>query len=290
MSTGTVSPGIPASASSEKPLTLLRLLILLIKGYFKSIPSMVIWTIVRAAAAFLIVLILHTYLIVVKNEGFAPDPNNPLYRLMSFPGNKAGAAAFWGIAAFLLSSLAGRIWFGGPVKLFADFAGTPNWVIKSFKKAEKSGLPVLLGAVAAALIASLFIKNNYLIITTVIGIFLSYISRQQGLWFLFLSTALSDFKKLFMKNKTVNHGIVSVFVLGLMLGLILTPVIPLKPYGEIFAAALCIAGIILLQKKKLTPGAAMWALSFLVFQAILFKVTGVYADDGGWQAAGGTLG
>ncbi|NJD02872.1 MAG: hypothetical protein FIA99_09845 [Ruminiclostridium sp.] len=93
-----------------------------------------------------------------------------------------------------------------------------------------------------------------------------------------------------MKNKTVNHGIVSVLVLGLMLGLILSALIPLKPYGEIFAAALCIAGVLLLLKKKLTPGAAMWALSLLAFQAVLLKVTGVYADDGGWQEAGGTLG
>ena len=60
---------------------------------------------------FLLVLAIHTFFVVVKNDGFWPDANNPVYRMIAFPETRAGALAFWGIAAFLISSLAGRIWF-----------------------------------------------------------------------------------------------------------------------------------------------------------------------------------
>lgn len=189
----------------------------------------------------------------------------------------------------MLSSIAGRIWFGGPVKLFADIVSTPDWTIKSFRKAGKIALPVLLAAIAIAAPASLLLKSSYVILITAIAIFLSYTSQTQGMWFLIISTAWSDFKRLFLTKKNINHGTASIFVLGLGIGLLIAYWIPFKPYGNFILAVICLSLIILYSKRKLNPKTLLLLISATVFNIIVWKIQSVYADDGGWQEAGGTF-
>ncbi len=263
---------------------------LMIKGYIKGLPKMLVWTIVRAAASFLIVLIIHTWLVIYKNEGFAPDPNNPVYRLIAFASTKAGSLAFWSITAFILSSLAGRIFFSGFKKLFADLASTPNWIITSFQKAGNSAIPALLSGVMLAAVSSFIIKSNYLMLTLAIGILLSYTSGEQGMWFLFLSTAWSDFKRLFMKDKAIKHGPVSVLIFGLMLGMFIAAALYSLLWARIILVVLGVAGFVLLfRKKKITPRTLVWLGFFIFLQALIWKAAGVLADDGGWAEAGGSF-
>ena len=289
MNTGSFNQSNAAAVTLDKPLTLIRLFVMMLIGYIKGLPKMVVWTIIRAAVSFLAVLVLHTYFIVVKNEGFSPDPNNPLYRIMNFAGNQTGTLTFWGLATFLLSSLAGRIFFGGPLKLLADFAGTPDFTIKSFKSSAKHAVPVFLAGITSAVFYAVFVKSNYILAIIAIGIFLSFTSGRQGMWFLVLSTALSDFKRLFMKSKKINYGSVAVFILGLLLGMAAAVFIPFKPYGNIFVLLLCVTGIILIARGKVSPRTMMWFGGIFAFQAIILKATGVFADDGGWVEAGGTF-
>jgi len=289
MSSSSVSANTSAGISTNKPLTLLKLFGHLIKGYIKSIPSMVVWMIVRAVLSFIIVFILHTYLVVYVNEGFTQNPNSPIYKLIAFPGTRASAMAFWSIAAYLLSSIAGRIWFQGPLQFFSDLVSFPNWTIKSFKRAKGSGLSALLFGIAIALLISLIIKNNYIIIIAAIGIFFSFTQQKKGLLFLLLSTGLSDIKRIFKKKRLVNHGIISVFIFGLILGLIISLFVPSRPLGHIFAIIICIAGIILTSRKKVSPITIMFALLFMAANTAVFIKTGVFADDGGWKEAGSTF-
>lgn len=277
-----------SSIAMDKPLTLISLFFLMLKGFFKGLPKMILWTIIRAAVSFLAVMILHTYLVVVKNEGFAPDPNNPFYAIMNLSGNK-GSVLFWSLAAFILSSLAGRIFFEGPLKVISGFVSVPDFIIKGFKGSGKLSMPVFLSGISASVLFTVFFRNNYIIATIAIGIFLSLTSGKQGMWFLVLSTALSDFKRIFMKNKSINHGSIAVFITGLIIGLVLSFIIPLKPYGSIFIVILCLVLAYLVVKGKASSKVIIWFGGIFAFQAIVLKTTGVFADDGGWMEAGGTL-
>ncbi|MDD5603043.1 MAG: hypothetical protein PHG48_03030 [Eubacteriales bacterium] len=274
----------------EKPLTLIGLAGFMIKGFFKSIPKQILWTILRAVLSFVVVFIVHTWLVVYKNDGFWPDASKSYYRLIAFTDTKTQSVAFWSIAAFLLSSFAGRIFYGGFRKLFADFVSTPDWVITNLRKSGRYSLPAFLTGIILSIAASFFLKSNYVMAVSAIALFLSITSGAQGMWFLVLSTGWSDIKRLFLRNKDINHGPVAVITFGLALGMIIAASFSQVLWVKIVIIVLCVAGFVLLvMKKKVSPSTLIWLGALMAFQAFMLRVSGVYADDGGWSEAGSSF-
>ncbi|MDD5603045.1 MAG: hypothetical protein PHG48_03040 [Eubacteriales bacterium] len=274
----------------ERPLTLMGLAGFMIRGFIRSIPKQVLWTVLRAVLSFAAVFILHTWLVVFRNDGFRPEPSLPFYRLIAFDETRSQSLVFWSIAAFLLSSFAGRIFYGGFRRLFADFVSTPDWVISNLRKAGKYSLPSYLTGILLSVAISFLIKSNYVITIGALALFLSITSGAQGMWFLVLSTGWSDIKRLFLRNKNVNHSPVAVFIFGLTLGMILAASFSQLLWGKIAIIGLSVAGlIIVIVKKRVSPSALVWLGAFIAFQAVILKVSGVFADDGGWKEAGATF-
>ena len=110
------------------------------------------------------------------------------------------------------------------------------------------------------------------------------------MWFLVLTTGWSDIRALRKKERSVNHSVFTVLLFGLLIGLVLAMVLPFGLFGRIGILVLAVAGIVLNNLGRLRPRTAVAMFVLLFLSAALFRVTGVYADDGGWWEAGGTSG
>ncbi len=271
------------------PKNLIHLFFLLLLGVLKGIPKHALKVAIKAGVSFAVVLIVHTYMVVVKNEGFSPNPSSPIYKLMNLQGTEKTAVAFWGIATFLATSIFARIRHGGPKKFINDMLETPSWAKNSFKLSGKASWPAIIVTVLLAMLSSLLIKNNYIVITLAIGILLSVTTKTKSIWFLAISTGWSDLRRLFKTRAEINPGLITLMILGLGLGFLAAYILPYPPYSTYVLVVAAIAGGILIKTKKVTPKAMMWVIGFAAVQLLFFKTLSVFADDGGWNESGGNF-
>ena len=286
---GKVSESV--SKSEHEPETLWKLFVSIVKGFFRNIPKTVLFHLIKLAAVFLVVFIIHAYLLVVKNEGFAVDWNNPYAAITNLDGVNYSVSAFWAFFTFFLTILLTRI-IKGPIKFIKEIVTTPVYLFNNFKGSGQAGLMALLVAMALGLLSSMVIKNPYLLVLYALMIIFSLTKQRKGLLLLVIKLAWQDWHRIINTRKAgqkPNIGTMSIFVLGIPIGLFIVYILPLKPYSPIILAILLLALCVLLKTKKVSPSAAMLILAFFAFNVVFFRCREVFADDGGWREAGGTL-
>ena len=283
----------PDNSSVKAPETLLQLFWLMIRNFVLNIPKTVVMQLIKMAVIFVIVLLIHTYLVIVKNEGFSPDQNNKFLPITAFKATYSIAVIYWTFAAFLLSTLISRIGKDGVLVFLKEIGSSPAWLVKNFRMSGTTGLCRLMASTAFTIVAALFIRNQYLLILYALIVFFSFTSRTKGFFIYLFKLGWSDWQRIFNRKgpkEKLNMGTLSLQVFGIFLGFILAYFIPYKPYGHIAAAILLIAGAVMLTMKKVSPKVVAGFMIVITANFLLSKVGHVFADDGGWKEAGGTLG
>ncbi len=102
---------------------------------------------------------MHTYLLVVKNEGFNPDTRLSSY--LNTSGNAASSILIWGLSSAMLWSLLLSCLRCGPARTLQGILAAPRRVIDLLRRNDKNDLTALaLGATAAMLLSGWFSVNR----------------------------------------------------------------------------------------------------------------------------------
>ncbi len=103
--------------------------------------------------------LVHTYLLVVKNEGFTPD--TPLSSFINTSGNAASSVVIWGLTSAMVWSLLLSFLRCGPARTLQSLLAAPGRVIDLLRRNDKTELTALaLGATAAMLLSDWFSVNR----------------------------------------------------------------------------------------------------------------------------------
>jgi len=277
--------------ADSQPDTLLRLLVSIIKGFFRNIPKTILFQLIKFGAVFLVVFILHAYLLTVKNEGYNVDWNNPYAAITKLKGVNYAVSAFWGFFSFFLTVILSRI-IKGPGTFIKEIATTPVFLFRSMKESGEAAPVSIFFGMALALMSYLVIKSPYMHILYALLLIMSLTKQNKGLLLLMLKLGWQDWHRFFNTKKAgqkANNNTVSVFILGLAIGLFIVYFLPMKPYSPFILAILLLVLCILIKTKKVSPTAAMMILTFFTFSIIIFKGQHVFADDVGWSEGGSTL-
>jgi hypothetical protein len=170
-------------------LSLLGLMGKLVRGFVRNIPMMFVWMLVRTVLAFLVVYVLHAWMVVVNNGGFVPDIARPVYHYIAFAHQRGETVLFWSLSAYVLSALFSRLVFGGGMQVFKDLARVPGYTIRTMSRTGRGTFPLLFLAVALAQLPALLLKNPSLICVLPIALLFSYSMQGRGLAHLMLSCA-----------------------------------------------------------------------------------------------------
>lgn len=281
------------SNASSAPQTLVQLLVFFIKSLVKSIPKMVF----RALIIGIMVWIAHAYLLVVINNGYLKISSwaaDILAIKWSGHNNVAKATLFWTIFGWLASYVVFvRILGNGPTKFIKDIALTPGWVIKGFKQLGKRNIGVLLIILAIGIITNVIIKNVYLSCIVAVAFFLILTSRYEGLMYIVVKLAHSDWQRIFQSKKPAkpfNDGYLIVFLTGIILGVLVYLFLPFRPYSAYLATALLLGAGVYLMVNTRSVAVSMLFSMYVGLNIIWFLATGASAHDGGWDEYGRDFG
>ncbi|MBN2147568.1 MAG: hypothetical protein JW726_09270, partial [Anaerolineales bacterium] len=285
-------PQKPPRKAPKPPKSLAELLLLLLKGYIKR------WFIrlPLALAASLLVWVVHTFLLVGPNGGFAPGTNRILDLVLALQGRMVQGTLFWTLLSMLVASSLGRIFRTGPINTIQRVIATPGWVLHSFQQSRLAGAAILLGCGATTVLAGVIqgnLLNNFLLSLLVVG---SLIAQRESFPGLVASLAWSDTQRLIKPKKTVPFQLawVGAGLSGAALGFLWATLLTFSRYAPYCgcASVLLLLGImvalIVVQKSKPALGATLLLLA--VVGATAFSITPALADDGGWEEAGGDIG
>lgn len=276
-------------SKNAPPKTLFQLFKLLIISFIKNIPTFLKRSLIKLVIIFFIVIFINTYLLVVKNEGFAPTYGNKWLDITSLKGNVKWATAFWTFAMFFITTIFSRIKEDGIKKFLKDTFTSPSFFIKEFKSSEKDGLPTLLITLALTLLFTLLIKNKGAMLLYALIAFFSFTKRGNSFLVFFFALLKSDINRLFKKKKKIKQSNLFVMTFSVFLAFLIAFFIR-KSIFIILIAILLIAISIYYRSKNKTVKTAIFVFGFLFSNYIYYKIFGrVYADDGGWQESGGTL-
>jgi hypothetical protein len=106
----------------------------MVKGFFKNLPKKLVRQLIKFVVIYLIVLGIHTYLVVVKNEGFSADPNNPFISITNLQGAVRKVTVFWAFVAFFVTNVIGRMFRDGFMTVVKEVASSPAWLYECMKK------------------------------------------------------------------------------------------------------------------------------------------------------------
>jgi RHS repeat-associated protein len=275
------------------PESLFQLLVLLGKGFVKNIPRML----VRSVVIGVLVWVIHTYLLVAVNNGFAKTSSESLAHVLASPfifnGNVLRGTLFWAVAGWLVSYIIFVRVASGPAKFISDILKTPVYIIEEFKHIAGRGLYLLLIFTASALIISIIIKNYMITLLLAIVMFLFLSLQYDSLMYLAVKLAHSDWQRIFRAKKPSRAfaaGEVILCLTGIFLGFLIFTFLPNKPYSAYLGVAFTAGvGIFLMVKKR---GAAANSLFFtyVCINILWYLSTDALAHDGGLIEAGNDWG
>lgn len=301
-----ISSGVNSAAMNMKsdsknktPTTLLQLLMLFLKNIIQSFPKRILFSLITG----IVVLGIHTYLMVVQNEGFYLDPSTKILQyilLLKSGGISANntfrlmnATFFWMLASSIFWEIVSQIrqvgfkvcfakMLDNFVKLFSDIFQKPGTVTFS----------LFLGAILAGMVTGMLLGNPPVCILLSILLFIHAGARETSLLNIVLYLGWCDLQRLFrVKTKKPYYiDIVLMFIRGISIGLVLYAFTPYITNGNIvrYVMLFVVAGLMVLNiARKAKPKLASFL--FLVTGAILICASRALADDGGWSEAGGTL-
>lgn len=284
----------------KPPISLFQLLIFLIRDFAINLPRRIVFAIVTG----FIILLVHTYLMVIVNEGFRLDGSSKVLKhiLMlngswSF-GHESGlgfikVTLFWVLASMLFWGTVSQIRGLGLkvfcLKIFSTFADVVSDVME---RPGSSMLSIFLCSICFGAATGLLLANPLVSLALAILLFLSVTSRGTSLLILTTYLAWCDFQRLFRVNpkKPLYIDIVSMVIRGVALGLILHGFTQFIPYGNFtqYAVVALFAILLVLNfTKKTKPNATSFLL--IMGSAFFLSAAKAMADDGGWRESGGTL-
>ena len=240
----------------------------------------------------LIVLVIHTYLLVVVNEGFSYNGSNPLVAsMLAMSGRVISGTLFWILLMWVGTLVHTQIKKNGVSGMVENIRNTPPWVMSMKEKTGDISTVILIGGAGVSLIFAGYLSNflvSFLLMLAIIG---AFVARQESMLLLACRLAYSDIMRSLKKAEGYTHidiAFPTVALSGALGGFLLSIVI-----GGSFL--LKIMGVLLIgisyykykQNDGTKPNVVMPA-SILIIAFILLIVP-VLADDGGWQESGASF-
>ncbi len=276
----------------EKPMTFFRLLFKTIKGMLLSIPQIFKKLLIKMVIIFAVILILNTYLVVVRNEGFSPTKGNMWLPITSLKNDFRTAMTFWLFATFFITSVIGRIRKYKIKAFVVEVFGSPIRIVKDMKISSSKAIGVFLLVMSIMTIIAIQIKNPFMIILYFFMMYLSYTLREKGLLVNYFSLAQKDLDRLF-RRRNIERKTESLYlmVLALAFGFLIVWLVPDQFYLQYILSAILFVLALLLIFNKIGSRTVVTVLglSFIGFAFYRITTINVLADDGGWKESGGTL-
>jgi hypothetical protein len=276
-----------AIASQEKiPTKFFPLLAYIAKAtgkvFMKQFPMMVFFGILG--------WLLHTYLLVVVNEGFNPD--SWVGQLLATQGNSLAGTIIWMVGSGLLFSWLGQKLFGP--KNQPKPPKQPSFE-EMFREAGELAMAAIAAAAGICLVISIF-AQGWGSAAVALGITGTMLTASGSVVGLIVSSAWSSTYGLSQSAKTKRFSITTgkVAMIGSIGAFLLGALIPGTLLKFILGGALLGLAFYLTHRQGTSTGAMftttisttffMMGLAYLWYHGM-----SAYADDGGWREAGGTF-
>jgi hypothetical protein len=255
----------------------------MVTGFMKNLPVMLI--------VMVAVTLIHTYLLVMVNEGFAGG--NPILGLiLVLQGNELPVAIFWllaGTLGFTAIHLLRQKRLGAAL---GSVGRVPALFRGSFDGSKPLTLSVLLFG-AGAMMAVMSWLNNVLVALQLAIVFLgALISQGESLTAMALRLGYGDLQRKRSRQQAAgpfNPSWTGVAIAGGLAGMVVA--LLLKPgimIGLILGIVLAGIGYLMIGRSA-GPRPVAPLILFCTLAVAAMIVVPVLADDGGWQEAGGTF-
>jgi hypothetical protein len=246
--------------------------------------------------------LLHTYLLVFTNEGFAPGTwlgNN----ILNVSGRLVSSTLLWTMFGAVVPMVISFFRKGGnPIKAFAAMAKMPIDIINRSKTAS-----ALLPFMCLACGLTLFCETVFSGITSMLagGIIMSsvvaFVTGRGSIFIQILRMIVNDIQMFVLKTQKLKLDSESILMIVgssgtvlLVFGLLRSFILPQFLFVLInyIWILLIILGIVLFRINNKVPKQFAFFIGFLGAALFFSKVLSItaFADDGGWSEAGGTLG
>jgi hypothetical protein len=278
----------------QAPDSLIAFLKLLLVGMIKKLPLKLL----LAGAIALFAWILHTYLLVVTNEGFNSGNSIWLDRILALQGRTITGTLVWTFGIGLVTSTIARIWAFGLSGTMRSVIETPHNIWNWANELGIVAIPFLFAGFILTIFFGFFIGNALLIVQLLLIVIGILIARQTSIFLTTLRLGFNDVQKLTKRETPIPFKLAwpGMYLIGVMMGLLVT-----IPSG-LWAWVCGCTGFLLLILVSVglfvnSPTGAkgvfgrkifFWMLPPLVL-LVLLAVSPVFADDGGWLESGGTL-
>ncbi len=275
------------------PKTLLQLLWIIIKNFPKSFLSGLKRNLIFSGSIALAVWLVHTYLMVGPNGGFAPS--NPSFNnILALRGRVVSGTLFWTMLSGVIFTSYSII---KSTSIPDYFSSIKNAIVKFFQSIipllNKSvlGMPMLTFFVAGSAIGTalaLYLKNSLIYMLIILTIFISLGQGGKSFWLIVVRLTLSDIKSLFKLKNEIDINIIYMVTYGFITGLVIA-IILAKSTFFMWIITLLLIGFLVFNITRKTGNSTL-SLFLMVFSGTLFfYYMKAHADDGGWQEAGGTF-
>jgi hypothetical protein len=243
--------------------------------------------------------ILHTYLLVVSNEGFNPGTNPWLDRILALQGRTIAGTLVWTLAAGLVTSTIARIITYGLSSTVRSVVDTPRHILNWAAELSLLAIPLVVVGYFSTIFLGLFINNSLLIVQMWLVVFGILIARHTSILLTILRLAWSDAQRLAKREKPIPFNLAwpGMYFVGVLIGLLaILPNNGLWPYvcgclGFLLVILISVGIFVRSQggtERLIGKKVLFWILPpalLLVFLA----AAPVFADDGGWLESGGTF-
>ncbi len=181
----------------SQPTTLIAFLWLILKGLVQSIPKIIKKLILKLVIVFAVMLIINTYLLVYKNEGFAPTNGNKFLSITALKDMYGLATTFWSLTFFFLITSFHRIRSQSIKVYLLQVFTSPIKIIDDFKHSNHGEIGIFFILSGVTTFAFSSVNNAYLIGLISIMVFLSYTLRETSLIGIGVKLGMDDFNRLF---------------------------------------------------------------------------------------------
>ena len=272
--------------SAAGPQTLLQLLKLLLKGmivgFRNNIPIMICLS--------LLTWLVHTYLLVVKNEGFySSDPQ--FTSMLALKGAEFSGTLFWTLLGMIIMNIFYKVIHGRLKHTIKKIKSSPKWVRQSIGQAGSFAFPIILGASVLALYSGIKLNNPLVNLQLAFLLTGAIIAQRDSLLALALRLSWSDAHHM-LKNPVKKFKIswAVMAIIGGAIGFILAMFLADNTFFSYLVVFIIMGAIIALifKKKDKTGGRAVPVLLIFICICIVAMIP-AFADDGGWQESGGTF-
>ena len=237
--------------------------------------------------------ILHTYLLVGPNGGFAPGTNRTLDMVLALRDRVLSGTLFWALLAALVTTAIARLRRVGLRQAASEVRSAPGWLWEAVRSAGPIARPLLLfGGAALALLAGTLMDHRLIVLQLALAGAGILIVRQQSVLWTVLRLGWIDLQRLLRRDDTsdLNVAWLGAGTLGATLGMLGAALQPFAPYGGLAGVVLLLGiGAYLLVRARKQTGAGRLLSLLLLLGLLALLATPVFADDGGWSEGGGNL-